>query len=339
MRDIFDPLFDSQDLRLKSLGNPFEELREVINWELFRPTLNKVHSKERKSAAGAKHKDVVMMFKALVIQDLFGLSDDQLEYQIEDRRSFQRFLGLNKHERSPDAKTFWLFKERLTKGDLIKELFTDFHHQLNCSGYIARKGQIVDASIVPAPIQRNSRDENQQIKAGDVPADWSENKKRQKDTEACWTKKHGKSYFGYKNHIQVDNDKKLIRDYEVTDASVHDSQVFEPLLDPSNTNRDVWADSAYRSKETEEWLKEEGYRSKIQRKGKRNQPLSKHEQQGNRTRSKTRSRVEHIFADQRKLRTKAIRCIGIARSTLQIGLMNLSYNMRRFCFLKRVSVP
>jgi len=337
MRDIFDHLFNAQDSRLKQLGNPFEELRTAIDWEQFRPILNKIHDKKRKTNAGARPKDVVMMFKALVIQDLYGLSDDQLEYQIEDRRSFQRFLCLGKEDRSPDAKTFWLFKEQLTKAELMKELFTDFHQQLNRSGFIARKGQIVDASIIPVPIQRNTREENQQIKAGDVPSDWSANKKRQKDTEARWTKKHGKSYFGYKNHIQVDNDNKLIRDYDVTDASVHDSQVFEDLLDSTNTSGDVWADSAYRSKETEKRLKEQGYRSKVHRKGTKNKPLAKREQQGNRTRSKVRSRVEHIFADQRKLRQKAIRCIGSARSALQIGLMNLTYNMRRFCFLQRAS--
>lgn len=336
-RDIFDPLFDLQDTRLDRLGNPLVELERTIDWEAFRPLLSPVHQKERKSQAGAPTRDVVMMFKGLVIQNLYGLSDEQLEYQIEDRRSFQRFLGLAKHQRAPDQKTFWSFRNRLSELKLIESLFEQFSGQLHQAGYLARKGQIVDASLIPAPIQRNTRKENAQIKQGDVPDDWANNKRRQKDTDACWVQKNGKSHYGYKNHIEVDNDNKLVREYQVTDASVHDSQVFEELLDPNNTSKDVWADSAYRSQEKEVSLKAKGYRSRVQRKGRRNAPLSQREQQGNRTRSKVRSRVEHVFGAQSNLRKKAIRCIGIVRARTEIGLMNLVYNMRRLCFLQRIS--
>lgn len=335
--DIFDPLFELQDNRLNDLGNPLVELAQTVDWEGFRTLLMRVYQKERKSTAGAKPKDVVMMFKGLVLQNLYGLSDDQLEYQIEDRRSFQRFLGLAKHQSAPDAKTFWAFRNRLTKLKLMEALFDRFSCQLSQAGFIARKGQIVDASIIPAPVQRNCREENIRIKQGDVPDDWSENKRCQKDTDARWTKKNGRSYYGYKNHIQVDNDNKLIRKYQTTDASVHDSNVFEELLDPTNTNKSVWADSAYRSEEKEANLKKKGYRSQVQRKGKQNQPLSQRERQGNRTRSKVRSRVEHVFGSQTDLRKKAIRCIGLARTHTEIGLMNLVYNMRRLCFLQRAN--
>lgn len=336
-RDIFDPLFDLQDSRLDRLGNPLVELERTIDWEAFRALLDPVHQKERKSQAGAPTRDVVMMFKGLVIQNLYGMSDEQLEYQIEDRRSFQRFLGLAKHQRAPDQKTFWSFRNRLSELNLIESLFEQFSVQLHQAGYLARKGQIIDASLIPAPIQRNSRNENARIKQGDVPDDWEDNKRRQKDTDACWTQKNGKSYYGYKNHIEVDNDNKLVREYQVTDASVHDSKVFEELLDPNNTSQAVWADSAYRSQEKEARLKEKGYRSQVQRKGRRNVPLSQQEQKGNRTRSKVRSRVEHVFGAQSNLRKKAIRCIGMVRARTEIGLMNLVYNMRRLCFLQRIS--
>lgn len=334
--DLFGSLFDLQDSRLDRLGNPLVELDRTIDWGAFRKTLSRVHKRQRKSNAGARPKDVVMMFKGLVIQNLYGLSDDQLEYQIEDRRSFQRFLGLSNHQRSPDAKTFWFFRNQLSELSLIEPLFNQLSKQLNKAGYVARKGQIVDASIVPAPIQRNSRDENTKIKQGDVPQDWEASKRRQKDTDARWTKKNGQSHYGYKNHIEVDNDNKLIRKYQVTDASVHDSRVFEELLDPENSNADVWADSAYCSQEKEASLKENGYRSQVQRKGKRNKPLSQRERQGNCTRAKVRGRVEHVFGAQSNLRKKAIRSIGILRANTDIGLMNLVYNMRRLCFLERV---
>lgn len=336
-RDLFDPLNSLQDEHLCLLGSPLLELEDKIEWEELRGLLLKVHDKERKGPGGARPRDVVMMFKGLVIQNLYGLSDDQLEYQIQDRRSFQRFLGLAKHERAPDSKTFWLFRNGLTELDLMDDLFDQFARQLNRSGWIARKGQIVDATIVPAPVQRNKREENAQIKQGDVPEDWEDNKRRQKDTDARWTKKNGQSHYGYKNHIEVDNAHKLIRKYQVSDASVHDSKVFEDLLDRSNTSKDVWADSAYRSKVKEASLIESGYRSHVQRKGSRDNPLSQRERQGNRTRSKVRSRVEHIFGAQVSTRNKFIRCIGMARTQTEIGLMNMVYNMRRYCFLERVS--
>lgn len=334
-QDIFGSLFDAQDARLKKLGHPLLELGTTINWDDFRTLLDQVREKERKSNAGAPTKDVVMMFKGLIIQNLYGLSDDQLEFQIEDRRSFQQFLGLSAHERSPDAKTFWVFRNMLTEKDVIEPLFKQFSTQLFKAGYIARKGQLIDASFVPAPIQHNKREENKQIKAGETPEGWSENKLRQKDSDARWTKKNGQSHYGYKNHIQVDNDNKLIRKYKVTDASVHDSQVFDELLDRGNTSKEVWADSAYRSEEQEASLKDKGYRSRIHRRAYKNKPLTKWETQGNRTRSRTRCRVEHIFGAQSNLRRKAIRSIGMARAKTETGLMNLVYNMRRLCFLER----
>lgn len=337
--DIFGSLFDSQDIRLDKLGNPLVELGNTIDWEAFRPLLDKAHQRKSKNKVGAPRKDVVMLFKGLVIQSLYGLSDDQLEFQIEDRRSFQRFLGLNNNQRSPDAKTFWAFRNRLSELKLLDELFKAFSMQLNRAGYLARKGQIIDASLVQVPIQRNTRDENKRIKKGDIPEDWDDNKRSQKDTCARWTQKNGKHHYGYKNHIAIDNAHKLIRDYDVTEANVHDSKVFDELLDESNSSKDVWADSAYRSAEQEARLKEKGYRSKIQRKGCKHKQLTNREKQGNHTRSKTRCRVEHIFGAQSNLRKKAIRSIGCVRARAEIGMMNLVYNMRRFCYLERISAP
>lgn len=222
----------------------------------------------------------------------------------------------------------------MTEADLVQSLFDRFETILRESGFSARKGQIVDASIVPAPRQRNSREENRQIKEGQVPEDWSENKKRQKDTDARWTRKNGKNYYGYKNHIEVDVANKLIRAYEVTPASMHDSQVFEELLDEDNTSRDVWADSAYRSQDTLEALEQRGFREHLQRKGCRHKKLTEREKGGNSTRSKIRSRIEHVFGVQSQRAGRLIlRAIGITRAAAKIGLRNLAYNMDRFRLL------
>jgi IS5 family transposase len=131
---------------------------------------------------------------------------------------------------------------------------------------------MVDATIVPVPKQRNSREENDDVKAGKTPEAWEKNpaKNRQKDKDARWTKKHGKSFYGYKNHVNADAMHKLIRQYDVTDASVHDSQKFDGLLNQANTSADVYADSACRSVETEAKLKVRGLRSRIHQRASRN---------------------------------------------------------------------
>jgi transposase, IS5 family len=320
--------------KLEKGGDPLRQLNDVIPWESFRPILNVVREKERKSNAGAKPYDVVMMFKILVIQSLYNLSDDALEYQILDRISFMRFLGLSLGDRVPDAKTIWLFREQLTKAGLVKKLFRQFDQFLRNSGFAAKKGQIVDASIVSAPKQRNSREENKRIKQGDIPEDWSQPKRRQKDTEARWTRKRSKTYYGYKNHINIDVKNKLIRHYAVTDAATHDSQVFAELLDDANTSKDVFADSAYRSKDRLKILSKRGFREHLQRKGCRHQKLTEREKSGNHTRAKTRCRVEHVFGVQTMMAGNLIlRTIGIVRARGKIGLRNLAYNMFRYKIL------
>lgn len=162
---------------------------------------------------------------------------------------------------------------------------------------MATKGQIVDGSILAMAKQRSSREGNARIKKGDIPEDWSENKRRRKDVDTRWTKKNGKSSYGFKNHVSVDVKHKLIRSYAVKDAALHDSNVFKQLL-VDNTSKYVWADSAYRSEERLDCLSQYGFREHIQLKWSRNRPLTPREQEGNKTRSKVRSRVEHIFGVQ-----------------------------------------
>jgi IS5 family transposase len=312
------------------MGDPLERLATTIPWESFRRLLARVHEKERKSNAGRKPIDVVLMFKVLILQTLYNLSDEQVEYQIRDRLSFARFLGLGIEDSVPDATTVWNFRERLKQLELLEVLFDRFGDYLAAEGYQAKQGQIIDASIVPVPIQRNSGEENRRIKNGEVPDDWSEAKREQKDTEARWTKKNGKSYFGYKNHIDVDAEHKLIRTFAVTAANVHDSQVLDDLIDPDNEDPGVWADSAYRSEETEAVLEDAGYQSHICEKGQTGKPLSAEQEARNRKRSKVRSRVEHVFGfQQNSMGGKLIRTIGLARAEVKIGLMNLTYNLMR----------
>jgi len=333
-------LFDIQ-IRMNKIdknGDPLLQLAQIVDWELFRALVEEMREtlreKERKSGAGRKPWDAVLMVKVVVLQSLYNLSDGQMERQILDRLSFMRFLGLAIGDAVPDEKSIWLFKEQLAQAGIAKELFRAFDAYLRKSGFRTQKGQIVDASIVAVPKQRNSREENKRIKNGEPPEDWSDEKRRQKDTDARWTKKNGKSFFGYKNHVQVDVKHKFVRDYAVTDAAAHDSNVFEELLDEENTSRDVWADSAYRSGDTLVKLEASGFREHVQRKGCRNRKLTEREKRGNHTRARTRSRVEHVFGVQaQKMGDRLLRCIGKVRARCRIGLRNLAYNLDRYALL------
>ena len=297
--------FDDEDrlAKLEKLGDPLPRLDSIVGWTAFRPLLKVNHQKQRKSNAGRKPHDVTLMFKMLVLQALYNLSDDLTEFQVRDRLSFQRF-----------------------------------DEQLWASGLMPKGGQIIDASLVSVPKNRNTRDENKQIKEGKTPDGWDDqpNMKRQKDEDVRWTKKHGKSHYGCKNHLSIDKEHKLIRRYSVTDASVHDSQVFDEVLDEENSGCSVWADSAYRSEAREEQLREQGYKSRIHRKGGSRRALNRQEQAANHRRSKIRARVEHVFGDQRTRQGNIlVRTKGKVRAAVKIRLMNLTYNMRWLEFLLR----
>ena len=338
--------FFDADKRLAALsakGDPLEAIDRLVPWENFRADIEAVvltPDEVRKSSAGRKPVDAIVMFRMLVLQALNNLSDEQVEYQVRDRMSFARFLRLGIEDSVPDATTLWLFREKLAKAGLIEKLLERFDQHLAAQGYMARGGQIVDATIVPVPKQRNSRDENEAVKAGHTPAAWDRKpaKLRQKDRDARWTKRHDQSFFGYKNHVNADAKHKLIRRYEVTDAAVHDSQKLEGLLNRSNTSAEVFADSAYRSSEIEAKLKASGFKSRIHRRARRNRPLSEAQAKANRKKSKIRARIEHVFgAQQISLGGRIVRTIGIVRARAKIGLQNLAYNIRRFVTLERLA--
>jgi IS5 family transposase len=338
--------FFDADKRLSILslkGDPLEAISKLMPWEMFRTDIESVvlpAEESRKSKAGRKPIDALVLLRMLVLQSLYNLSDDQIEYQVRDRLSFTRFVGLGIEDGIPDGTTLWLFREKLAKAGLIDKLFERFGRHLEAKGYIARGGQMVDATIVAVPRQRNSRDENELVKAGTTPENWKKrpSKNRQKDKDARWTKKHGRSFFGYKNHVNADARHKLIRDYTVSDASEHDSQKLDELVNRGNTSRDVYADSAYRSAEIERKLRAKGFRSRIHKRGRRNRPLTEAEARANHRKSKVRARIEHVFGAQENAPGgRLVRTIGIVRAKIKIGLQNLVYNFRRLVVLERMT--
>jgi IS5 family transposase len=335
-------LFD-EALRLDKLtkqGDSLVGLKKNINWEQFRPLLDNVLIKEPKGPGGREAFDYVMMFKILILQKYYNLSDDQIEFQILDRMTFMRFLDLELSDKVPDSKTIWLFKETLTKANIVEKLFDKFHDELEEQGYIGNEGKIIDASFVEVPRQRNSREENKEIKEGNIPEDWQSNphKLSQKDMDAKWTKKNDVDYYGYKDHVKTDKKSKLIDKYKVTDASVHDSQPLEELLEETDADQPLHADSAYTGENQEKTIANKKMQNCVNEKGYRNKPLTKQQKANNKEKSRIRARVEHVFGFiENSMHGSYIRTIGIARATATIGLMNLTYNMFRYIQLQKVS--
>ena len=329
-------LFDEQDniMKLSEIGNPLEMISSVLDFEMFRELLEStLLNKTKKSNAGAKPFDVVMMFKILILQRYYGLGDSQLEYQIIDRASFKRFLGLESGDKVPDEKTVWAFRERVTKEGLIEKIFQQFNAYLEGKGLIMNEGKMIDASFTIAPRQRNTHDENKTIKENKGDELWNDkpNKKKQKDVDARWTKKNGETFYGYKNHTKVDVKSKFIDKYTVTNASVHDSQALNDLLDEKDQGQDLYADSAYTGEEQEKIISSYKMNNKIHEKGYRNKPLTEQQKQSNNEKSKTRARVEHVFGFmEQSMKGLLVRSVGIARATGIIGLINLTYNMFRY---------
>jgi IS5 family transposase len=347
------PGFFDVDERLASLsaaGDPLERLAAVIDFELFRAELEAALERSDRARGGRPPYDAVLMFKVLVVQTLYTLSDDQTEYQIRDRLSFMRFLGLALEDRVPDAKTIWLFREQLTRAGAVERLFMRFDAVLRDAGYLAMGGQIVDATVVQARRPRLRQDEKATVKRGAVPEGWSKAKRAQIDTDGRWTLKRGRQrpgdrselvipVFGYKNHLGIDRRHGFIRSFTVTDAATHDGRQLGGLLDPGNTASSVWADTAYRSAANVALLARRGLVPQFQRPKPRGRPMPPHMARGNASRARVRVAVEHVFAVQKCRLGLVIRSVGLARAKAKLGLANLVTNMRRRVWFEMRAVP
>ena len=351
---VYPGLFDL-DRRygaLSAAGDPLERLALVIDFELFRDELDAALERSDRAKGGRPPYDAVLMFKVLVVQTLYTLSDDQTEYQIRDRLSFMRFLALALEDQVPDATTIWLFREQLTRAGAIERLFAEFDRALRGAGYLAMAGQIVDATVVEARRPRLTQDEKATVKAGSVPEAWPKAKRAQMDTDGRWTIKRGRRraaagetqarvaaaiavpLFGYKNHLGIDRRHGFIRSFTVTDAATHDGGQLPSLLDPDNTASAVWADTAYRSAANVALLARRGLVPQFQRPKPRGRPLPSHIARGNASRARVRVAVEHVFATQKCRLGLIIRSVGLARARTKLGLANLVTNMRRLAWFE-----
>lgn len=321
---------------LSRKGDPLVKLGQLVDFESLRPMLEKACIKPAKGPGGAPRWDAVLMFKLLVVQRLYGLSDEQAEYQTADRLSFRRFLGLGLCDCVPDSRTVWFYRETLSKAGVMDQAFNHYRDQLLAAGLITREGSLIDASFVTVPKQRNTREENEQLKQGKTPQDWSQIRQSHKDHDARWTRKGPDTFFGYKNHIKVDRDSKLIIGYKVTSASVNDGAAAIDLIDGSD--KVVHGDCAYNRDLVRDHLRRLGTRACFQMKGGRHVKLSEEQKRTNRWHSKTRVRVEHAFALIKNcIKIEHLRYLGIRRIASAVALGNLLHNAIRLGQLRQLA--
>mgnify|MGYP001793632657 CR=1 FL=1 len=340
--------------RLSEIGDPLEVLDATVDFEYFRGWLVEGLGYGDGAKGGRPPYDPVSMFKVLILQAQHNLSDARMEFMLQDRLSWMRFAGFDLGQKTPDENTIRLFRNKLTESGALKRVMKAFDWQLKKKGYLPMSGQIVDASLVPAPKQRNTDAEKEAIKSGKTADEiWPDepNKARQKDVNARWTVKIGGKVryrpdgtplpqialpvFGYKSHISIDRRYGFIRESTVTSAADADGRMLKHLVTKENTSSEVWADSAYRSKRNEKWLSKNGLTSRIHMRKPQGRPMPEATSRANARKSSVRARVEHVFAHQKNRFGLFIRTIGLARAEAKLTLANLAYSFDRLIFHER----
>ena len=316
------------------------QLDQLVPWQQFEQLLNQAHDKLRKSSAGRKPMAVMLMFKLLILQKSYNISDERLEYQVNDRLSLMRFLDLDIYNKVLDAMTVWLFREQMREQGLIEQ----FERYLRTHGYAAKSGQIIDATLIPVPKQCNSREENEQIKRGEQPATWADKlqQQAQKDTDPDRRRSMASEFRLQRPHQHrcgVRLYPMLCHHRAITDASVHDSQMLGKILDGDHPDDGECGDSAYRSDAAEAALRLLKFESHIHERAYCNHPLGDQQKDKNRERSTIHSRIEHLFGRWvMTMGDKRLRSIGLEHAKTHLRLTNLTSNLKRFVFWQVKSV-
>ncbi|MEK8028650.1 IS5 family transposase [Pseudaquabacterium rugosum] len=336
--DLF--LVRQRKAKLEGYVQSLAAMDELIDFGAMAAAVDRACPRPDRSKGGRPPYATEVLVRMVFLQGLYNLSDEQCEHQVLDRLSFQRFCRLDGALHIPDARTLWSFRQRLAHGGLgAQAIFETLSQQLQRHGYIPRGGQIVDASIVQAPITQATTQERKTLNKGEDPAGWSKKRLAHTDQDARWTQKHGKSYYGYKLHGNVDARYKLIRRIAITAANADDGHQLPKVLQTANTRGRLWADRAYDSEANRQALRQHGLCDGIARRARPGQTAKVRLKQRNKTISRTRARVEHVFAALHQQGGKCVRAMSLARNALSITLACVAYNARRLAWLVKSGSP
>jgi transposase, IS5 family len=296
----------------QKLNSTLDQISRNLDWQRIKKLLSVINSSKR----GPKSYPPLQIFKALLIQTWYNLSDYELEESLDDRLSFRRFVGLGINDNTPDHSTFSVFRRKLEELNLLEQVFDEINQQLEKRGQIIKKGTIVDATLIDSVARKP--DQNEDGSAG----------KSDFDKEAEWVCKGSKRYFGYKVHAAVDADTGVIRKVMLTGAKTHDGHLL-PMILPLESGR-VYADKAYESKKNTQMLKESKYKNAIMNKASRRVRLNKLHHLRNKLISKVRQRIEKTFGTFKKwYGFSRMRYQGIRRSVTQMYLVAIGFNLKK----------
>ncbi len=288
-----------------------DEIGRLLDWSAFERVLAMIPV----ATKGEPSFPPLMMFKVLLLQRWYGLSDPAMEAALYDRLSFQRFAGLSLEDETPDHSTIWRFRERLTKNGLIEQLFAELSRQLDGRGLLIKQGTLIDASMVTSAARR-PRKENGQTSQVDPDARFGADNERRRFT------------FGYKVHAAVDQGSNLVRNGLLTSANIQDVSVATELI-PAEAGT-VYADRGYHSKALRDHLHEHGFGDGVMRRGQKAKPLSAEEIARNHRIVPLRSPVEAVFGTlKRTYGFTRMRYFNAARNFVAFLLACIAYNLKR----------
>lgn len=314
----------SQRRKISRTAKMLDKIKTFVDWTTIEKEV-KVIDKTHSGQGGRPPLPLSWKIKMLFVQYLFNLSDPKLEDELIDNLSFQRFVGINWNNEIPDFTTLWRFKEALIEHKISDKIFDLIVQQLEGKGLLLKRGTIVDATIIESKNKPLSNEKREQLQ---------EQPSSQIDTDAHSTKKNGQYYFGYKGHIGVDQQSKLIRKRKFTSANADDGTQLEDLM--SGDEKSVWGDKAYPTEKYKRAARRIGIYFGILDKAKRGQPLSKKQHKRNKQKSTVRGAVEHPFAFfKSKMKYTLAWATNLVRNQLRFDMNCIIYNILRASYLLR----
>lgn len=307
------------------------QLDRLVDWR----GLERVVAPLEPSFYGAPGYPPLLMLKALLLQQWYGLSDPGLEDALADRLSFRRFVGLPLGEAAPDHSTICRFRGALREAGLVEAVFAEIDRQIDAQGLILRRGTLIDATLVPANVKRPPKpkaEEAPDAAAPDEPASANQTSRSATDPDAEWTQKNGKTHFGYKGHVGVDQGSGIIRTAKLTGASVNDTVVADDLI--VGDEQAVYGDQAYSTHARRKTLRARGCKDRIMHRAHKHHPLTARQIQRNRGIAKRRAPVERVFAVAKRVcQWTRVRYLGLPRNAAHFLLLCAAINLRRWAVL------
>jgi IS5 family transposase len=317
-RNLQQPSLADALVRDHSRGNRFlEDVQKLIDWSAFSVLFKDIHG----DAMGAPGYPPIAMFKISLLQQWYGLSDPAAEEAIADRLSFRRFCGFPLDQKTPDHMSIWRFRQKLVELDLQDKLLAELNRQLGGRGLLIKRGTLVDATIMSAAVAKPDYDEGQVS---------------ERDPDAGFTQKHGKTYFGYKAHLAGDEESGLIRQAEMSSADLHDSQMGAGLIQGDEAA--YYADKAYDSQALRDELKKRGIKDRIAYKARRGKKQPNWQKWMNKLAASVRAGIERTNATMKNwYGMDRVRYIGLGRNHCHLQLVACAMNVKRALVLIKAS--